>query len=220
PSTAANVLTLLAFGTAVDISGTATADGWYPANAAGRQGFVNGSYLDFSTPRLLKGDAVVAPSDGAHLRDAPALAGNVVATLPAGRLVHIVADPTGDGWYPVQTTEGSGWVDGAYLQAATADAQSIVIRWYGHEFDGGVLACGGVFSADDAGVAAANGWPCGTHLKVCAAGHCVAVTVRDRGHMGLTAIDLSAAAFQKLASLDVGALSGTLQLATDGVSTP
>jgi rare lipoprotein A (peptidoglycan hydrolase) len=120
----------------------------------------------------------------------------------------------------VQAAEGSGWVDGAYLQAAGAGAMPMTIRWYGHDFDGGVLACGGVYNADDPGVAATNGFPCGTHLKVCATGRCVTVVVRDRGHMGPGAMDLSAAAFQRLSSLDAGVLIGTVQPTSDDPAPP
>lgn len=211
PSTAANVLSLLPYGTGLDVLSSASDDNWYEVNATGRLGYVKGDYLDFTAPAALRGDAVVTPGDGLRLRAAPSTAGAVVATLPSGRLVHIVGDPTADGWYQVQAAEGSGWVDGSFLQPATADAMPMTIRWYGHEFDGGVLACGGVFSADDPGVAATNGFPCGTHLKVCWSGRCVTVVVRDRGHMGPGAMDLSAAAFQRLAGLDVGVLQGTVQ---------
>ena len=218
PSTDANVLTLLPFGTAVTTTGDATADGWYPVSAAGQQGYVKGTYLDFSAPPPMKGNAVVAPADGVHLRDGPSTSANILALLPQGRLVHLTGDPTADGWYPVQVTEGSGWVDGTYLAAVVQDAQPVTIRWYGHDFDGGVLACGGVYSANDPGIAATNGWPCGTRLNVCAAGKCVAVTVRDRGHMGPGAIDLSEAAFQRLAPIAVGKLNGTLQVTAGATS--
>src|SRR5205823_8187006 len=142
------------------------AGGWYAASAAGRQGYVDGAFLDFAAAPVLHGDALVAPADGLHLRAGPAIGAGVIAVLPAGRLVHLLGDPTADGWYQVQAQEGTGWVDGAFLQAAGANAQPVTIRWYGHDFDGGVLACGGVFHADDATVAATTGWPCGTHLAV------------------------------------------------------
>jgi uncharacterized protein YraI len=215
PSLSANVVTLLPYGMALDVLSAPGDDNWYQVNATGRLGYVKGDYLDFSAPAPLRGDAVVTPSDGLRLRAAASTSADVVATLPSGRVVHIVGDPTADGWYQVQATEGSGWVDGSYLQAATTGATPIMIRWYGHEFDGGVLACGGVFNADDPGVAATNGFPCGTHLRACWNGRCVTVVVRDRGHMGAGAMDLSAAAFQRLTSLDAGMVQGTVQPTND-----
>ena len=112
----------------------------------------------------------------------------------------------------MQVTEGAGWVDGSYLEAVTPGSVPVQARWYGHEFDGGVMACGGVYSADDPTVVATNGWPCGAVLNICAVGRCVLVTVRDRGRMGPGQLDLSAAAFQHLATLGVGVLSATLQV--------
>jgi len=211
PSLQGSVLALLAYGTVVDVVGSPSDDGWLEVGASGRLGYVKAAYLDFSAP-VLRGSALVSTADGVHLRTAPSTTASVLATLPPGRLVRITGDPTSDNWYPVQAAEGTGWVDGAYLQAAPPNSSPVLIRWYGHDFDGGVLACGGVYNADDATIAATTSWPCGTRLKVCAAGKCVDVVVRDTGRMGPGAMDLSAAAFQRLAPLETGALNGTLQV--------
>lgn len=214
PNVAAQVIALLPYGAVVDVLSTQSDDGWYEINATGRLGYVKGAYLDFPVA-MLRGDAVVIPADGLRLRTAPSSSAAVTATLPAGRIVHIQADPTSDGWYLVQSAEGQGYVDGAYLQPAAAGQAPILIRWYGHDFDGGIMACGGIYSADDPGIAATTSFPCGTALKICASGRCVNVVVRDHGLMGLGAIDLSAAAFQRLAPLDAGALNGTVQMLND-----
>lgn len=220
PSLTANVLTRLPYNAVVDILGAPTAEGWYPAASGGQQGYVDGAFLDFSPPSLQQGSAVVVPSDGLRLRVAPLSDAAVVMTLASGQVVTVTSDNAGNGWYQVQTPGGAGWVDGHFLQAVSSGSVPITIRWYGHEFDGGVLACGGVYSADDAGVAATVRWPCGTQLNVCYASACVNVVVRDRGHMDAGAIDLSAAAYQRLAPLATGALSGWLQVVPVAPATP
>ncbi len=215
PFLSGNVLVVLPFGAGVDELAAPTADGWVSVTAQGQQGFVQSLYLDTTPAQPLRGDAIVSPADGVRLRGTPSLSGSIIGVLPPGTQVHIYGDPTADGWYSVTASGAAGWVDGQYLAALPPDGQAARITWYGHDFDGGVLACGGTFSADDPGTAATNGYPCGTHLKVCAGAKCVTVAVRDRGHLPPGAIDLSAAAFQRLATLDAGALSGTLSVTTD-----
>lgn len=219
PSLSGNVLGVLPFGTGVDELATPTADGWVNVSAQGQQGYVQSLYLDLTPAQPLRGDAIVAPADGVRLRQTPSLGGQIISVLPAGTQVHIFGDPTPDGWYSVTAAGGGGWVSGQYLTALPPDGQAARITWYGHDFDGGVLACGGTYSADDPGTAATNGYPCGTHLKVCAGSKCVTVAVRDRGHLPPGAIDLSAAAFQRLATLDAGALNGTISVTSDPVAT-
>jgi len=218
PSLSGNVLAVLPFGAGVDELAAPGDDGWVNVSAQGLQGYVKSLYLDATPSQPLRGDAIVAPADGVRLRSTPGLNGTIISVLPPGTQVHIYGDPTADGWYSVTANGVAGWVDGQYLTALPPDGQAARITWYGHEFDGGVLACGGSFSADDPGIAAANGYPCGTHLKVCAGAKCVTVAVRDRGHLPPGAIDLSAAAFQRLAPLAAGALDGTISVTTDTVA--
>lgn len=219
PSLSGNVLTVLPFGAGVDELATPTSDGWVSVSAQGQQGYVQSLYLDLTPAQPLRGDAIVASADGVRLRLTPSLSGQIITVLPPGTQVHIFGDPTADGWYSVNAAGSSGWVSGQYLTALPPDGQAARITWYGHDFDGGVLACGGTFSADDPSTAATNGYPCGTHLKVCAGSKCVTVIVRDRGHLPPGAIDLSAAAFQRLTTLDAGALTGTISVTTDPIAT-
>ena len=74
------------------------------------------------------------------------------------------------------------------------------------------MACGGRYRAEDATIAAATSWPCGTKLKVCYKTNCVAVTVQDTGHMGPNWVDLSSAAFRQLAPLGEMMLTGTVEI--------
>ncbi len=76
------------------------------------------------------------------------------------------------------------------------------------------MSCGGTYHADDATIAAANSWPCGTTLRICREAACIGVTVRDHGGMGANEIDLSAAGFAKLAALSAGMLNATAEVVT------
>lgn len=213
PSTTGNVLEVLPYNRVVAVGAGPIGGTWYEVSDGGTHGYVRGDFLDFGQAPAAQPnqDALVAPADGEHLRTGPSTSSAAVTVLTAGTVVHITGAETGDGWYPVQSTAGAGWLDGQYLQPVPPGSGPVRITWYGHEFDGGVLACGGgVYSADDPTVASAVGWPCGTHLHVCANGNCVDVVVKDRGRMGLGAVDLSIAAFQKLAPLPAGTITGTL----------
>jgi len=216
PSTAGRILETLPYNRLVDVMFGPVNGNWYEVSDNGLLGYVRGDYLDFgSLPSLqVGGDALVVPSDGVHLRGGPSLTSPVLATLISGTVVHLTGGPTADGWYAVQSPSGAGWVDGQYLQAVQPGSGPVRITWYGHDFDGGALACGGTYSADDPTIAAALGWPCGTRLHVCANGACIDVVVRDRGRMGLGSIDLSLAAFQRLAPAATGTLMGTVSVST------
>lgn len=86
------------------------------------------------------------------------------------------------------------------------------ITYYAPSLEGGGMACGGRYHAEDASIAAATSWPCGTRLRVCYGPACVTVTVQDTGHMGPNWVDLSSAAFRQLAPLADSMLTGTIEV--------
>ncbi len=89
----------------------------------------------------------------------------------------------------------------------------IAVRYYHPSFEGGRMACGGIYRAGDPTIAATNTWPCGTNLRVCTSnGACIAVTVRDTGGMGHNEIDVSASAFQRLAPLATGVIIASAEV--------
>lgn len=57
---------------------------------------------------------------GLNLRAGPGKGYPVLSVLPAGAEVHAagerVSPPDGGTWLPVETRQGSGWVDAAYLR--------------------------------------------------------------------------------------------------------
>ena len=91
------------------------------------------------------------------------------------------------------------------LSSFSLSAQSGIASWFGEECRG-KLAADGSRCNPDALTCAAWGWPLGTTLQVTCGEHSVIVVVRDRGparHLHRL-IDLSRAAFSRIAELDRG----------------
>jgi uncharacterized protein YraI len=103
----------------------------------------------------------------------------------------------------------------ASLPGATGPVRS-TITYYHPSLEGGVMACGGRYRAEDPTIAAATSWPCGTRLRVCRNANCVVVTVQDTGEMGPNWVDLSASAFRQLAPLPEALLTGTVEVLPPG----
>jgi rare lipoprotein A (peptidoglycan hydrolase) len=97
---------------------------------------------------------------------------------------------------------------------AASSIISGIATWYGgidgfDSADG--MADGTPFNPDDPTIAASNRWPLGTRLLVCRGANCVSVCIRDRGGFR-HALDLSRAAFSRLAPLSSGVISVTIQV--------
>lgn len=58
----------------------------------------------------------VAWGSGLHLRAAPGMDQDILAVLADGEAVE-AADEEADGWLPVKTGQGDGWVMARYLRA-------------------------------------------------------------------------------------------------------
>lgn len=232
PGTDHPILDLIPGGTRIAITGQATADGWFPAVYRAQRGWVLGAYLAFDDLTVATARrAAVVPADGLNLRTAPLETADAVAVLPAGALVTVPGGATSDGWALVFVAEQAGWVNAAYLafegqpagsapapsaSVATAAAPSggtrMKVSYYHPSFEGGRMACGGIYRSDDVAIAATNTWPCGTVLRVCTGGACVVATVRDRGAMAPDEMDLSMAGFARLAPLSAGQITATVEV--------
>ena len=84
--------------------------------------------------------------------------------------------------------------------------------WYGGADGYGpedIMSDGSHFDPNDPTIAAANGWPLGTRLRVCYLERCIEVQVRDRGAFS-HALDLSYAAFSQLAPPSAGVITVTV----------
>lgn len=109
------------------------------------------------------------------------------------------------------------------LSAPAARAVVGTATYYAEDYEGLPMASGDSFDPADATVAAANGWPLGTRLRVRRApgspwdetlspaerdayyGRSIVVTVLDRGAFS-NEVDLSRAAFERLGRRDEGVI--------------
>jgi hypothetical protein len=130
----------------------------------------------------------------------------------------------------------TGWIDADHLRMEAAAATPppaapmpaaapatpgagpvrATFTYYHPSLEGGAMACGGRYRAEDPTIAAATSWPCGTRLRVCRNANCVTVTVQDTGHLGPNWVDLSAAAFRQLAPLADSLVTGTVEVLPPG----
>jgi rare lipoprotein A len=97
-------------------------------------------------------------------------------------------------------------------QRPAAPPDTCVASWYGEAHRGRPTASGAPFDPD-ALTAATWTHDFGTRLAVTAGAHTVVVTVNDRGPARVLnrCVDLSAAAFARLADLDVGLIDVTVE---------
>jgi uncharacterized protein YgiM (DUF1202 family) len=130
PSLDGDVIAVLAFGTRLTITGASeSADGytWYPVSSATQgDGWCAGSFL---SPTSAPAEEPFAPGDRVrvfdgelNLRESAGLSATVLAVLPDGRLLDVIAGPIetdGYTWYEVTDEDfGAGWCAGEYLELA------------------------------------------------------------------------------------------------------
>lgn len=126
-STSASVITVLPTNTTGTVtSGPATANGytWFQVRTALGTGWVAGQFLvATSAPAGIQiGSIVRTTTAGLRLRSTASTSGAVVATMPLGTRGTVVAgsvSANGYTWWRIQTSLGTGWAAGLYLQVAT-----------------------------------------------------------------------------------------------------
>lgn len=100
--------------------------------------------------------------------------------------------------------------------AVAAPAYSATASYYGIDdaaTAGRPMACGGLFDPWDSAAVSTNDWPCGTRLRVTGPdGHSIDVTVTDHGQYPSHWLDLTYAAFARLADHRVGTISVSVQV--------
>jgi murein DD-endopeptidase MepM/ murein hydrolase activator NlpD len=144
PSTSADLLAVVPYGSVLSLNGDATSDGWYPVAYGMLPGWADaGSVaqgLTMPTAALVPppepvgvagaGPASAAGSgmllmvfspEGLRLRSTPDASASVVATLPDNALVQ-ASGPASNGWYPLQFNGLTGWASATYLFAANPAA--------------------------------------------------------------------------------------------------
>ena len=234
PSTQSAVLDLVLGGAQVALTGTATSDGWHAAVVKGKKGWMFGEFLNMpSDAASLTRRATVRAVDGAHLYNEPHTTAVRLATVSAGTSVTVSTRATSDGWVIAAHAGFTGWAAAGQVQiegtpatppapatpsvsAAPSGAVRATITYYHPSLEGGGMACGGRYRAEDPTIAAATSWPCGTRLRVCRNSACIVVTVQDSGHMGPNWVDLSASAFRQLAPLADMLVTGTVEVLPPG----
>jgi rare lipoprotein A len=157
------------------------------------------------------GDAAYAPQIAAynHLTDADTLAQGQVLKLPdagpggPGTLAPIAALAA-----PVASASVLHPPDIPPAPLVGPVIQTGLATWYGPGFEGNRTKCGQIFHASDL-TASSNDLPCGTVIQVSnvRTGTSIVVTVDDTGgfqHPNI--LDLSRAAFDRLASADGGVI--------------
>jgi uncharacterized protein YraI len=238
PGTQYQALDLAPGGSRVALVGPANDAGWYPAVYRGKRGWMLGEFLEVGADATaITRRATVRVADGAGLLSAPDSAATRLAVMPQSTAVTAGARTTTDGWVLVAHAGLTGWASTDHLvfegapppppltpvssaprprmPAPMAVPGTVVpgtITYYHPDYEGSGMACGGRYRAEDATIAAATSWPCGTRLKVCRNGNCVTVTVQDTGNMGPNWVDLSASAFRQLAPLPDALVMGTIEV--------
>ena len=123
PSLQTTVINVLPYGTeAYVVSGPYIRDGyaWYEITAAGQSGFAVSDFLASGGAggALPPGDTATVATDALNVRVNVGLGASVVAVLPWGTAVSILAGPIdaeGYTWYRIASAAGNGWVAGEFL---------------------------------------------------------------------------------------------------------
>lgn len=131
PSTSGGIITVMAVGTqGLVLAGPTTANGydWFQIQTAVGTGWAVSTYMrvieDADPPppegEFSVGDTVVTVT-GLNLRSTPSTSGSILVTMPTGTEGTVLAGPTaanGFDWYQLQTSIGTGWAAGEYLDLA------------------------------------------------------------------------------------------------------
>ena len=104
-NTDSSVLTVLSYGTQVDVLSTSADGTWHQITYDGLTGYVSGDYLQV-TERKLYGQVVEGPL---NVRSGPSTENAVVSSLSTGTVVELLE--TLDGWYQIE----EGYISSEYV---------------------------------------------------------------------------------------------------------
>ena len=105
------VLTTLAEGTAVQITGTK--DDWYAVSYGDNSGYVAGQFIDQRQKAEFTGTGKIK-ADALNVRKTPAATGDVVCQLAENSYVDVTGYEKG--WFAVTTRNGDGYISAEYVQ--------------------------------------------------------------------------------------------------------
>jgi N-acetylmuramoyl-L-alanine amidase len=135
-TTSADVLAVLIDGTYGTVAaGPTTADGtvWYELTIDGTTGWSSVDYLQSASGAhglIPAGTTAIVTTDALNLRDAPSLAGAVVATMVNGDLAAVNSGPTtaeGHDWCQLTAGGVTGWAVRDYLAFAPQAVSALAI---------------------------------------------------------------------------------------------
>jgi uncharacterized protein YraI len=237
PGTQYPTMDLVPGGTRLALTGDKNDDGWFPAVYKTKRGWVKAEFVDASGDAAsITRRATVTAAAGVNLRSEPHISAERLGGMTAGTVLTVSVHTTSDGWVMVAHEGQTGWVSAEELRfdngpagtpsatPARSPAPAVAgggpvratFTYYHHSLEGGAMACGGRYRAEDPTIAAATSWPCGTRLRVCRNANCITVTVQDTGHLGPNWVDLSAAAFRQLAPISEALITGTVEVLPPG----
>jgi hypothetical protein len=193
PSMSATVLQLIPFGSVLSVTGSATADRWYPVTFGAINGWASGDYL------------AAGVLDPVAARSATTLNGAGSQTTAASSLLVP----------PLTIASGSTGTATASTAASTPGSYAATASYYGIDdgaTPGRMMACGSPFDPYNSHAAATNDWACGTRLRVTSAdGRSTDVVVTDHGQYPQHWIDLTYAAFGTIADHKSGVIQVSVQ---------
>ncbi|MGI8551357.1 MAG: SH3 domain-containing protein [Dehalococcoidia bacterium] len=191
PTLASSVIQTIPYGSVVTLLSAPTADNWYPISFGTLTGWSLGDYL------------TLGAADPTTALAAAPLSLGLAASLVLFRQVNPVVNSA----LPI----GSARTPSLGLPAYTATAS-----YYGIDDSaspGRLMACGGPFDPLNPAAASTNDWPCGTHLRISGLdGRSVTVTVTDHGQYPAHWVDLTYAAFARLADHRAGTIQVTVEV--------
>ena len=141
-----------------------------------------------------------------------------ISYVPGESAQHLFAVlHPGDAVWVHMRVSGARWnpADGIAPADRAARVVEGEITYYHPSLAGGVMYCPphNRYDPADARIAAANTWPCGTRLRIWRDERYVDVVVQDTGGgLGSNHVDLSEAAFQRLAILPEGRVSVLIEV--------
>jgi len=189
PGTTSPVLGSIPFGTVITLTGAPTSDNWYPVSFGTTSGWALGDYLS------------AGEVDPVTAQNAPPLTAALAASLGLGPATAVAT--TAILTPPAAPTDSAN-------SALSPTSYSATASYYGID-DGAVagepMACGSPVDPTNAAATATNDWPCGTRLRVTGpAGNSIVVTVTDHGEYPSHWLDLTYAAFGRLADHKLGTI--------------
>ena len=138
-STSGSILTVIPKEQTITLLSAKSSSGWYKAEYNGKTGYVSASYikeLSSSTSTEPSTPSNQIPSEGQttdnlNLRSKASTSGTVLAVIPKGQTVKVLADKDANGWYKVEYSGKTGYVSGSYLTITKYKEPELAVLWSG-----------------------------------------------------------------------------------------